>query len=61
MEQEKDPNLEVDPITVITIVKACLQLAVWAYKHKSEIKQMVKSGWRNAKAIINHLKKKYGH
>ena len=61
MEYEKDPDLEVDPLTVIKIVEQCLQLALWAYQHKEEIKAMVRSGWRNAKAIINYLKQKYGH
>ncbi len=61
MEYEKDPNLEVDALTAIKIVEECLKLALWAYGHKEEIKAMVNSGWRNAKAIVNHLKKKYGH
>ena len=61
MEQERDTNLQVDPLTVIMIVESCIQAAAWAYKHRKEIEQMVKSGWRSAKAIINHLKKKYGH
>lgn len=60
MEQEK-VNLEVDALTVIKIVEECLKLALWAYQHKEEIKAMVKSGWRNAKAIVNHLKIKYHH
>ena len=61
MEYEKDTNLEVDALTAIKIVEECLKLALWAYGHKEEIKAMVNSGWRNAKAIVNHLKKKYGH
>jgi hypothetical protein len=61
MEQERDTNLQVDPLTVIMIVESCIQAAAWAYKHRKEIEQMVKSGWRDVKAIINHLKKKYGH
>ena len=61
MEYEKDPDLEVDPLTVVKIVEQCLQLALWAYQHKEEIKAMVRSGWTNAKAIINYLKQKYGH
>lgn len=60
MDQEK-VNLEVDALTVIKIVQECLKLALWAYQHKEEIKALVNSGWRNAKAIINHLKAKYHH
>lgn len=42
MEYEKDPDLEVDPLTVIKIVEQCLKLALWAYQHKEEIKAMVR-------------------
>ena len=61
MDKERDANLQMDPVTVFMIVESCVQAAAWTYKHRKEIEQMVKSGWRDAKAIINHLKKKYGH
>ncbi len=61
MEQEKDVSLQVDPVTMAKILQACFQLASWAYQHREEIKAMVKSGWTDAKAIVNYLKKKYGH
>ena len=60
MEQE-NVNLEVDPVTLAKILQACFQLASWSYQHRDEIKAMIKAGYTDAKAIVNYLKKKYGH
>lgn len=43
------------------ILQACYQLASWSYQHRDEIKAMIKAGYTDAKAIVNYLKKKYGH
>lgn len=58
---EQDKNLEVDPATVVKILQACYALGSFAYQHREEIKAMIKAGWTDAKAIVNYLKKKYGH
>ena len=57
MEAEKD--LEIDPITVMSIVGLVINAADFCIKHKDEIIGLVKKGWNNVQKIVNYIRNKY--